>query len=294
MGRYSVLLSPQLADLAGVQAGQRVLDVGCGPGALTTELVTRLGRVSVAAADPSEPFVEAARARHPGVEVVHAPAEHLPFDDDCLRCRARPARRPLHVGPGRRPARDGPRHATRRRRRRERLGSRRRRGTPRLFWDAVREIDPTVHDESRPGRCPRGPPGRVVRGRGPARRSRRPWSRRISNTPRSMRGGSRSRSASGRPGRTWSAWIRQARPTFESDAERASRERTLHDPGPRLGCPGRGLTGSASFVAEGSQAFLLAAQDHPFGLIDVTHGFQHGRGLGRSGQPPREPRPARR
>ncbi|MBA2275927.1 MAG: SAM-dependent methyltransferase, partial [Chloroflexi bacterium] len=35
MGRYSVLLAPQLADLAGIAAGQRVLDVGCGPGALT-------------------------------------------------------------------------------------------------------------------------------------------------------------------------------------------------------------------------------------------------------------------
>ena len=47
MGRYSVLLSPQLADLAGIAAGQRVLDVGCGPGALTAELVDRVGADSV-------------------------------------------------------------------------------------------------------------------------------------------------------------------------------------------------------------------------------------------------------
>jgi SAM-dependent methyltransferase len=79
MGRYSQLLSPQLADLAGVRGGQRALDVGCGPGALTTELVTRLGPAAVAAVDPSEPFVAAARARNPGVDVLRASAEHLPF-----------------------------------------------------------------------------------------------------------------------------------------------------------------------------------------------------------------------
>jgi SAM-dependent methyltransferase len=81
MGRYSVLLSHQLADLAGVRAGQRVLDVGCGPGALTAELVSRLGPVAVSAVDPSESFVAAARARNPGVDVVRASAEQLPFPD---------------------------------------------------------------------------------------------------------------------------------------------------------------------------------------------------------------------
>src|SRR5437868_8755338 len=80
MGRYSVLLSPQLTDFAGVGAGQRVLDVGCGPGALTAELVARAA--SVTAVDPSEPFVTAARERNPGVEVQLASAEDLPFPDD--------------------------------------------------------------------------------------------------------------------------------------------------------------------------------------------------------------------
>jgi SAM-dependent methyltransferase len=81
MGRYSRLLAPQLADLAGVRDGQRAIDVGCGPGALTAELVRRLGPRAVAAVDPSEPFVVAARARYPGVDVLLAPAEHLPFPD---------------------------------------------------------------------------------------------------------------------------------------------------------------------------------------------------------------------
>jgi len=81
MGRYSVPLAPQLADLGEVAAGQRALDVGCGPGALTTELVRRLGAGAVTAVDPSEPFVAAARERHPGVTVERASAEQLPFRD---------------------------------------------------------------------------------------------------------------------------------------------------------------------------------------------------------------------
>jgi SAM-dependent methyltransferase len=81
MGRYSVLLSPQLADLAGVSSGQRVLDIGCGPGALTAELVARVGPAAVSAVDPSEPFVAAARERHPKVSVTRASAEQLPFPD---------------------------------------------------------------------------------------------------------------------------------------------------------------------------------------------------------------------
>jgi len=81
MGRYSVLLSPQLSDLARISGGQRVLDVGCGPGALTAELVARVGSAAVTAVDPSEPFVAAARARNPEVDVQQAFAEQLPFPD---------------------------------------------------------------------------------------------------------------------------------------------------------------------------------------------------------------------
>ena len=80
MGRYSVPLAPQLADFAAIVAGQRVLDVGCGPGALTGELVRRLGPAAVSAVDPSEPFVAAARERYPGVSVQRAAAEQLPFE----------------------------------------------------------------------------------------------------------------------------------------------------------------------------------------------------------------------
>ena len=84
MGRYSRLLAPQLADFAGVESGQRVIDVGSGPGALTVELVARLGPDAVVAADPSAPFIAALRERLPGVEAVQAPAETLPFADDAF------------------------------------------------------------------------------------------------------------------------------------------------------------------------------------------------------------------
>ncbi|MGH8914778.1 MAG: class I SAM-dependent methyltransferase, partial [Acidimicrobiia bacterium] len=82
MGRYSVLLAPHFADLANVSAGQRVLDVGCGPGSLTGELVRRLGSGAVAAVDPSEPFLAAVGERYPGVDAQRATAEELPFLDE--------------------------------------------------------------------------------------------------------------------------------------------------------------------------------------------------------------------
>ena len=82
MGRYSRELAPRLIEFAGVDPGMVVVDVGCGPGALTERLVQRVGAGNVAAADPSEPFVAAVTERAPGVDVRQAAAEELPWGDD--------------------------------------------------------------------------------------------------------------------------------------------------------------------------------------------------------------------
>ena len=69
MGRYSRPLAVPFADFAGLPLDGRVLDVGCGPGALTAELARRAGPGRVTAVDPSEEFVAALRrppSRSPG------------------------------------------------------------------------------------------------------------------------------------------------------------------------------------------------------------------------------------
>ncbi len=148
MGRYSAPLAPAFADFASVVEGLRVLDVGCGPGALSDELVTRLAPGSVTAVDPSETFVAAAQERNPTVDVQRATAEALPFEDGTfdaalgqlvvhfmkdpvvgLREMARVTRRGGvvaacvwdHDGGG---------------------------GPLSLFWDAVRELDRNVEGEA--------------------------------------------------------------------------------------------------------------------------------------------------
>ncbi len=82
MGRYSKPLASEFARFAGVESGSTALDVGCGPGALTDELVRILGPRSVHAIDPSQEFVEAVRNRHPDVEAEVSAAEAIPFPPD--------------------------------------------------------------------------------------------------------------------------------------------------------------------------------------------------------------------
>jgi len=86
MGRFSEPLGALFVDRAHLLPGQRALDVGCGPGALTTQLVRRLGAENVCAVDPSATFVDAVRARFPLVDVRMAAAEDLPFADDSFDC----------------------------------------------------------------------------------------------------------------------------------------------------------------------------------------------------------------
>jgi SAM-dependent methyltransferase len=148
MGKYSEQLAMQFADLAEVGRGQRVLDVGCGPGALTAELVSRAGADAVSAVEPSASFVAAVRERLPEVDVRQSPAEQLPFPDGAFD--AAMAQLVVHfmtdpvtglremgrvTRPGGAVAACVWDHA----------GGR---GPLTAFWRAVRELDPAADDES--------------------------------------------------------------------------------------------------------------------------------------------------
>ncbi|MCU1441010.1 MAG: Methyltransferase type 11 [Rhodoglobus sp.] len=148
MGQYSEPLAAHFVDFAGATPGQTALDVGCGTGALTAQLVTRLGDASVAAIDPSESFVEATRQRLPGVRVEVGIAENLPWEDDSVDLTM--AQLVVHFMsdpvagiremarvtiPGGVVAACVWDHA----------GGR---GPLTTFWNAARDIDPAVHDES--------------------------------------------------------------------------------------------------------------------------------------------------
>lgn len=82
MGRYSQPLARVFADGADPPDGGRVLDVGCGTGALTAVLVERFGEQAVTGIDPSASFVAGTANRFPGADIRQGAAEHLPFADD--------------------------------------------------------------------------------------------------------------------------------------------------------------------------------------------------------------------
>lgn len=79
MGRYSVPLAAEFTWFASVRSGRRALDVRCGPGALTGELIRQIGTENVSAVDPSQQFVDHVRQMFPGLDAQVAGAEQLPF-----------------------------------------------------------------------------------------------------------------------------------------------------------------------------------------------------------------------
>ena len=82
MGRWSRRLAPLFVDFAGVEAGNDVLDVGCGTGALTFAAAT-VPAVRAVGVDPSSEFVQAARRAGDGdrVRFQVGDASALPFPD---------------------------------------------------------------------------------------------------------------------------------------------------------------------------------------------------------------------
>jgi SAM-dependent methyltransferase len=82
MARWSRCLAGPFLQFAGIRAGERVLDVGCGTGVLTLALAEHGARA--VGIDASEPYLDGARRHRSHREVTYelADARHIPYADD--------------------------------------------------------------------------------------------------------------------------------------------------------------------------------------------------------------------
>lgn len=82
VGAITSRIAGPLLDAAGVRSDWRVLDVATGPGYVAERAVKRWA--TVVGVDLAEGMLDLARQRVPGVELLRADAEELPFDDGCF------------------------------------------------------------------------------------------------------------------------------------------------------------------------------------------------------------------
>ncbi|AEA46493.1 methyltransferase domain-containing protein [Archaeoglobus veneficus] len=81
---YSDEMRKTVVDMAEVHSGDTVLEVGCGTGFTTAEIVRRVGEENVVAVDLTPEQMEKAVARFPSATFLRGDAENLPFRDGCF------------------------------------------------------------------------------------------------------------------------------------------------------------------------------------------------------------------
>jgi len=83
MGRWSRRIAPQFLDWLSVSPAAKWVDIGCGTGVLSSAILDRCAPDRVVGIDPSEVFIEAARARVGDSRFQCGPGggEALPFRD---------------------------------------------------------------------------------------------------------------------------------------------------------------------------------------------------------------------
>ena len=72
---------PWLFSLADIRPGMRILEIGCGPGALAEALKRRYPNAEITAIDRDKNFISFARVHVPGVTFLEGDATKLPFMD---------------------------------------------------------------------------------------------------------------------------------------------------------------------------------------------------------------------